>query len=453
MRPVALPMLALLVAACGSTGASALRPPTPDERARIIRAVDGTWEYESAPLYGGLRHGLRRRRPRLRPRVVRIRVVRADPRFSSAVVELRDPRGRRRGPAAVIVFDQSDVVAGPAIALRNACTQATPSSIRTLVCPDPWSLLGYPRPRTRAQTRYTQGIRSPDLHAIDWRKVALPGAVCGSSRPIRARKDPGADAFIHADVDLRWWNPVWVYSWARPLFGDLDGDGADEAALHVVCANGGGTAAGQLAFSDVIFTHAGKSLRVVGIVRPQQPLDPETPHVPLSRVVAIKRGQVVVSEAWYGHHDGTCCASGEARTIWTHDHGRLLPTRTEILQKPWNSSLLIADVVGEPGDQELDTDRLTRVVATRELRFAVTINNEGISTKRRIKVTLTIRQSPSAIVKTRTIDRITPRQPNPATLVFDNLGRLQLGTKTTVTINIEDRGTNPVRYPVSFTRG
>ena len=54
------------------------------------------------------------------------------------------------------------------------------------------------------------------------------------------------------------------------MFGDLDGDGRDEAALSVVCANGGGTAGGQLAFSAVIFKAVGRSFRVIGIVTPPQ---------------------------------------------------------------------------------------------------------------------------------------------------------------------------------------
>lgn len=71
------------------------------------------------------------------------------------------------------------------------------------------------------------------------------------------------------------------------------------------------------------------------------------------------------------------------------------------------------------------------------------IGNEGQVAKRHVKVTLTISQSSSPIVETKAIDRITPWQLNPATVVFGNLGRLQLGTKTTVTIEIEDRGTKP----------
>jgi hypothetical protein len=340
-------VLALGLGACGSTTASPVRPPTPVERARIVLAVDETWEYESEPLYSELGRHLLPRRPRLRPAVVRVVVSRADPRFSSAVVELRDARGRRRGSAAVMVFERARdryeekrfgaaVVAGPAVAFPRACTAATPPGIRPLVCPDPWSVLGYPRPRVRAERALTQRIASADLHRIDWRKVTLPGGVCGSSRPIRPRDyGYGPQAIVHADVELLWWNPVWVDSWTGPVFGDLDGDGRDEAALNVVCANGGGTADGQLAFSGVIFKAVGKSLRVIGIVTPRQPpFDPAATHVPLGHVAAITPGKVVFSEAWYGRHDWTCCASGRARTTWTYAHGRLRPTRTTILARP-----------------------------------------------------------------------------------------------------------------------
>jgi hypothetical protein len=66
-------------------------------------------------------------------------------------------------------------VAGPAIAFPHACTRATPSGIRAHLCPDPWSLLHYRRPRIHAQTAYTQRISSsPDLHRIDWQSSSCP---------------------------------------------------------------------------------------------------------------------------------------------------------------------------------------------------------------------------------------------------------------------------------------
>ena len=307
--------------------------------------MSATWRYEAQPP-GGVRfyYHARLRRPRLRPRVLSVRVSTREPKYASAVVELRDHRGRARGPRAVVLLERERdvgrgewgyVIAGPALWFPLSCTAATPGAVRDLLCPSPWRVLGYPRPRIRAQATYTQRIPSPDLHVLDWRKVTLPGGVCGSSRPIRPRRyEYGIAALIHPDVALLWWNPVVVDSWSKPVFGDLDGDGRDEAALGVDCANGGGTAGGQLAFSSVIFKAAGLSLRVVGIVAPRQPLVPGTSHVPLSNVVAIKRGQVVVSEAWYGPEDGDCCASGRARTIWTYAAEKLRPARTTILRKP-----------------------------------------------------------------------------------------------------------------------
>jgi hypothetical protein len=196
----------------------------------------------------------------------------------------------------------------------------------------------------------------------------------------------------------------------------------------------------------VIFKAVGRSLRVVGIVSPRQPLLAETPHVPVGYVAEIERGKVVFSEGWYGPYDGDCCSSGRVRTIWTYTRGRLRPTRTTILRYPWTSPLVVyAPVVG--GDRELDESRRTRLVASKGLRFAVTVDNLGDAAKRHVKVTLSI----GRIVETRTIDRISPRQLHSATLFFGHLGRLPLG-RAVVTIDVADRGTYPLRYPVIFTR-
>jgi hypothetical protein len=336
-RPVALAVLPLLLGGCHDSGGSALRQPTARERAEIVATVDETWAEESQPPESlRIFYHVHLRRPRLRPRVVAVRMSRADPRYASALVE-------RRGARAVLVLRRDPSasrggwgypVAGPALSFPLSCTAATPRGVRDLLCPNPWSQLGYPRPRLSAQTALTQRIGSPDLRSLDWRTITLPGGACGSSRPLRPRRyEYGPAAIVHPDVDLLWWNPVVVYSWSKPVFGDLDGDGRDEAALDVDCTNGGGTAGGQLAFSEVVFEAVGSSLRVVGILTPRQPLEPGA-HVPLSHVVTIERGKVVVSEAWYGPDDGDCCASGRVRTIWTYAAGKLRPTRTTVLRKP-----------------------------------------------------------------------------------------------------------------------
>jgi hypothetical protein len=173
----ALVMLAFLSSGCHGATRSTLRRPSALERAQILATVEQTWAYESRPPES-LRffYHVHLRRPRLRPRVIAARVSRTDPRYADALVELRDAQGQRRGGRAVIVLkrDRStsqggfgDPIAGPALSFPLSCTSATPRGVRDLLCPDPWSRLGYPRPQLSAQTKLTQPIRSPDLHSLD----------------------------------------------------------------------------------------------------------------------------------------------------------------------------------------------------------------------------------------------------------------------------------------------
>ena len=456
-RVAALALFALSAAACSDH--TAVRSPTAAERALIVATVRDTWAYESTPLPAG--HRLRLERPRLKPQVVRIRVSGREPRFATALVELRDRRGAaRRDTRAVLLLRRNSgqdrgqwgfAVAGPALSFPGSCSHATPLPVRDLMCPSPWSVLGARRPQLRPQVQLVQRIVSPDLHAVDWRHVALPGGVCGSSRPIRPRFGLGSqgETFIHGDVDLLWWNPVWVYSWGTPTFGDLDGDGQDEAGLGVVCANGGGTAGGQLGFADVVFKAVGRSLRVVGIVTPRQPLSGAGVHVPLVAPASIRRGRVIAPESWYGPYDGSCCGSGRARTTWKLDRGTLRPTRTEILQRPWMSPLTVAQVLVEPGSHELGVDGPARIPISPQLRIAVAVGTFGHA-RGDLPVTLRIRQRSGEIVRMRQLARVTGSDPSP-NLLFDHLGRLRPG-EATVTLAVHAPGTQPLTYRVVFMR-
>jgi hypothetical protein len=121
---------------------------------------------------------------------------------------------------------------------------------------------------------------------------------------------------------------VAVYREEHVAYGDLDGDGRDEAALGVVCANRGGTAAGQIAFAQVVFALSAGKLRVIGIVTPQGPAAAGR-HAPLVTVQILTR-RIVATEYFYGPHDGDCCASGRVRTIWLYNHGVLKPGETVV---------------------------------------------------------------------------------------------------------------------------
>lgn len=355
LRVLALVTLPLLLNACdeASRGKNAppVREPSPQERREIVAVTEWEYAYEADPLpYHPSRIGVRLRIPPLDPKVVRIRISRSDPRFAVSVVELRDARGHRRPGTAVRLLERIrgrkpakrlvrwdppwGVVAESGTGFRLACTGATLKAVRDLVCPAPWSVLDYPRPRIRLNTTVRMRIRSSDLHAVDWRRVVVPGAACGATRPIHI--DGGGDwgdAFVRSAAHP-WWPAVVVGSgWSGVRYGDLDGDGRDEAALDVVCSNAGGTASGQLAFSNAIFAARGRWLHSIGIITPRQPLDPDAWHVPLVWA-EIRRGKVIGHEAWYGPQDGTCCASGRARTIWAYAHGRLRPSRTIVDRRP-----------------------------------------------------------------------------------------------------------------------
>jgi hypothetical protein len=216
-----------------------------------------------------------------------------------------------------------------------ACTDTTPKPLRDLLCPDPWSILEYPKPSSPTASAFETALRSSDPHRVEWAESTLPGAACGSTNPIRLHRGT-------ADVRSQtypWWAVVDAY--LGPVsYGDVNGDGRDEAAVGVSCSNGGGTAAGQLAFADVVLRSDRKVLRPLGIITPRQPYDPNAGHVPVlgsaraKRWVTIRSGEVIAHEGWYGRRDGTCCPSGRARTVWRYTKGTLRPLRTVVERQP-----------------------------------------------------------------------------------------------------------------------
>ncbi|HZO62786.1 MAG TPA: hypothetical protein VFB35_07380 [Gaiellaceae bacterium] len=117
----------------------------------------------------------------------------------------------------------------------------------------------------------------------------------------------------------------------------------------------------------------------------------------------------------------------------------------------------IDKTVALPGNQELSESTENTVTATTDLGFAVTVEDTGDSQEVQVKVTLTIQQSPSPIVQTKTIDLINPGEQQ--TVVFRNLGQVQFATKTTVKVDVapvpEEKNTsnNSQAYPVIFSLG
>jgi CARDB len=110
-----------------------------------------------------------------------------------------------------------------------------------------------------------------------------------------------------------------------------------------------------------------------------------------------------------------------------------------------------------PGGQELASDTENTVTAGADLGFAVTVEDTGDSQEVQVKVTLTIQQSPSPIVQTKTIDLINPGEEK--TVTFHNLGPVQFATRTTVKVDVQpvpdekNAANNSAAYPVIFSLG
>jgi hypothetical protein len=117
----------------------------------------------------------------------------------------------------------------------------------------------------------------------------------------------------------------------------------------------------------------------------------------------------------------------------------------------------LVSTTAQPGNQELSASTENTVTATTDLGFAVTVEDTGDSQEVQVKVTLTIQQSPTPIVQTKTIDLINPGEQK--TVRFVNLGQVQFATRTTVKVDVqpvpEEKNTsnNSASYPVIFSLG
>jgi hypothetical protein len=168
-----------------------------------------------------------------------------------------------------------------------------------------------------------------DLQTFDWSTVTMPGDVCGAAGPIHLH---GHEAF---NVRSSRWPAiplVWVSGGGGLVYGDVTGDGHADAAFQASCNVPKSAAAGQLAFAVVVYKASSHGPTAIGVLRPQHPSSPDS-HVPLDRPVALRRGRVVVSEAFYGPRDGTCCPTGRATTTWTFSNGKFRAIKTTVTQR------------------------------------------------------------------------------------------------------------------------
>jgi hypothetical protein len=186
----------------------------------------------------------------------------------------------------------------------------------------PWSApeLTAPAPTSSAPAAQAAdlGPAPAELRRVDWAQSRLPGEFCAV---------PGVVQFSSgaAKATSDTWGPVEMrVDPSSTVYGDLDGDGVEEAAVSVSCNNGGGTASGQLAFGYAVVRKDGDALSAVGSITARQD-PPDAGHVTLLGPAAITHNEIRVQELWYRPSDATCCPSGKAETTWSYTNGTLTP--------------------------------------------------------------------------------------------------------------------------------
>ncbi len=168
-------------------------------------------------------------------------------------------------------------------------------------------------------TSSSLGPAPDDLHGVDWDQATVTGAFCGVEGPVRLRDG-------RAEATSTLWGKVFLWT-SRPAqvrYGDLDGDGRDEAAVTLGCDDGSGATPWKLAlgYGIVVVRSVGGSSELVGEISATTMRD-DAPHIPSLTEPRLEKGVITVEELWYRPSDGDCCPSAASLTRWWLRDGTL----------------------------------------------------------------------------------------------------------------------------------
>jgi hypothetical protein len=168
-------------------------------------------------------------------------------------------------------------------------------------------------PRADASATVTAAADAPaDIHAVEFGDVAPPGSACAeglrftppAAIPVaRGRSsvlDIGRVTRLEVDPDV--------------AYGDLDGNGNDEAVVHVVCTYGANGAEDTV---HVWTQRRGRTVHVASVTEPPRSVTGALP--PAVAGVAVHGSQVEVTWTRYGADDPNCCPSQLATVTYELD--------------------------------------------------------------------------------------------------------------------------------------
>ncbi|MGH9228059.1 MAG: hypothetical protein ACRD07_04880 [Acidimicrobiales bacterium] len=158
------------------------------------------------------------------------------------------------------------------------------------------------RPADAAATGSVAADAPTDIRAVDFGEVAPPGSACAeglrfappAAIPVDRGRSPVLDIgrFTRLEVD------------PDVAYGDLDGDGGDEAVVHVVCTYGANGA------EDTVHVWTQTRDRTVHVASLTEPRRSVTgPLSPAVEDVAVDGRHVEVTWTRYAAGDPNCCPS------------------------------------------------------------------------------------------------------------------------------------------------
>jgi hypothetical protein len=156
-----------------------------------------------------------------------------------------------------------------------------------------------------------------DIRAVDFGEVAPPGSACAeglrftppAAIPVAQGQSPMLDIgrFTRLRID------------PHVVYGDLDGDGHDEAVVHVVCTYGANGAEDTLHVWAQ--TGAGRTVHEASLTEP--PPSVSGPLPPAVDDVMVDGRRVEVTWTQYAAGDPNCCPSRLATVTYELDGDRL----------------------------------------------------------------------------------------------------------------------------------
>jgi hypothetical protein len=141
------------------------------------------------------------------------------------------------------------------------------------------------------------------IRDVDFSEVAQPGTACADGLRISPPKRIAVDAGASALLDLGRQTRLEVDD--AVVYGDLDGDGAEEAVVHATCtygANGAQDTVQVWALDD-----DGDPVLAASVDEPPARLTGPLP--PSVKTVVVRDGEVAVTWTHYDDDDPNCCPS------------------------------------------------------------------------------------------------------------------------------------------------